>query len=252
MTDITNLVEYYSGLLINQYNSLPKAKATIELMANLMLASGVMFDVQNGYNLDTAVGDQLDVIGKYEGIDRYYSAFNPVDYFSLETYTESAPSTPPRYGFTTYANYATDPPAGCLIYSEIVAANGSLTDSAFRTLIYLKIIQNYSNYGDGDLDARLYALFGTTIRMEDNGNMSMAYFIASSVNVAFVEAVIYKKALPRPMGVGAIAVSNITGPMFGFTDYHGASSPYAYGFSTYSNYASLAGLDLTYDRIAVI
>lgn len=248
---VQELIDYYVSTLIIQYNGLPKAQATIALLAKMMLANGVMLDVQQGYDLDTAVGVQLDVLGKYEDIDRSYSFFNPVDYFSLETYTETAPTTPPRYGFTTYANYATDPPAGCLIYSEIVAVKNKLIDSIFRTLIYLRIIQNYSNYGGGDLDTRLFALFGTTIRMEDSGNMSMAYFISSSVSTALASAIISKHVLPRPMAVAGVVVSDVTGEMFGMTDYHASLSPFAYGFSTYANYASLAGSDLTYSQMSV-
>lgn len=251
MADITDLINYYANLLIIQYNGLPKAQATIALFAKTLLANGVMLDVQQGYNLDTAVGKQLDVLGKYENIDRFYSAFDPVDYFSLETYDEEPPSTPPRYGFTDYAHYASDPPSGCLTYAEIVAVNNQLVDSAFRTLIYLRIIQNYSNYGDGDLDARLFALFGTTIRMEDLGNMRMAYFISSTVLTALVEAIINKKVLPRPMAVLGLIVSGVSGLIFGFTDYLGNSSPYAYGFSDYADYATLPGQILTYDQMAV-
>lgn len=251
MADVADLINYYQNLLIIQYNGKPKAAATIALIAREFLASGVMLDVQQGYDLANAVGVQLDVLGKYEDIDRFYSAFNPVDYFSLETYTESPPSTPPRYGFSTYADYATSPPSGCMIYSEIVAVNGSLVDSFFRTLIYLKIIQNYSNYGGGDIDARLFALFGTSIRMEDMGGMLMAYFINDTLQIALIEAILYKKVLPRPMAVGGLVVSGISGLMFGFSDYHGNSSPYAYGFSDYPDYVSLSGQILSYDQMAV-
>ena len=136
-----------------------------------------------------------------------------------------------------------------------MAVNGSLVDSFFRTLIYLRIIQNYSNYGDGDIDARLFALFGSSIRMEDMGDMRMAYFITTAIQTALIEAIIYKKVLPRPMAVLGLVVSDVTGPMFAFTDYTeiplGISSPYAYGFSDYADYVSLSGQILSYDQMAV-
>lgn len=251
MADITDLINYYANLLIIQYNDQPKAQATIALLAKEILMNGVMLDVQNGYNIDTAVGVQLDVLGKYEDIDRFYSAFDPIDYFSLETYDESAPTTPPRYGFTDYASYPTDPPAGCLVYSEIVSVNNKLVDSAFRILIYLRIIQNYSDYSGGDIDSRLYALFGNSIRMEDIGNMRMVYFFDNTIDLALSQAIIAKKVLPRPMTVGGLVVSEVTGLMFGLTDYTGNASPFAYGFSDYADYASLTGLVLTYELISV-
>lgn len=63
--------EYYSNLLILQYHNKPKAKATIEAVVNL-LPDGLIQEVTNGFNLETAVGKQLDVLGEYIGVDRYY------------------------------------------------------------------------------------------------------------------------------------------------------------------------------------
>lgn len=61
--------EYYSNLLILQYHNKPKAKATIEASVNV-LPDGLIQEVLNGFNLDTAVGEQLDILGEYVGIDR--------------------------------------------------------------------------------------------------------------------------------------------------------------------------------------
>ncbi len=62
---IQSLIDYYTGLLIIQYNNKPKAMATISAISEEMIASGVMFDVRDGYSVDIAVGVQLDIIGKY-------------------------------------------------------------------------------------------------------------------------------------------------------------------------------------------
>lgn len=248
MADITSTIEYYVNLLIIQYHNKPKAQATIRLFAEVLLANGIALDVRDGYDLETAVGVQLDVLGKYEGIDRFYRAFNPTDYFSLQTYTESTPTFPPRHGFTDYAHYLTDPPAGCLIYSEIISSNNRLVDDAFRTLIKLKIVQNYSNHSNGSIDESLFSFFGTSIRMEDSGNMHMVYFISSAID-ALIQAILYKKVLPVPMAVGAVLVTGITGPMFALVDYTLVDSPFAYGLSTYANYASLDGQVLSYDQM---
>ena len=82
MSDVQNLIDYYTNLLIIQYNSKEKARATIELFSRVLLADGIFFDVLNAYNLDTAVGHQLDVIGKYVGVDRYYDALDLFDFFA--------------------------------------------------------------------------------------------------------------------------------------------------------------------------
>jgi len=251
MASVQEIIDYYVNLLIIQYHNKPKAQETIRLFADTMLASGVMLDVENGYNLDTAVGKQLDIIGKYEGVDRFYKDFDLTDYFGVQTYTEPAPTFPPRHGLTDYASYDTDPPKGTLKYSDIISFNAQLLDDAFRTLIKLKIIQNYSNHADGDIDDRLFALFGTGISMEDPQNMRIVYFITLAES-ALIDAIIYKKVLPRPMAVTGLIVSGTIGLVFGLTDYYGAApSTFGYGFSTYADYDSLSGTVLTYNNIQV-
>lgn len=251
MANVTDIVNYYVNLLIIQYHNQPKAMATIQLFAEIMMANGVMLDVLEGYNLETAVGTQLDIIGKYEGVDRFYRELSLADYFSLETYTEAPPSTPPRYGFTDYAGYDTTPPNGTLIYSEIISANNMLVDAVFRQLIKLKILQNYLNHSCAAIDGGLYSFFGTAIRMEDMYGMHMVYFVTAA-ETALIVAALYKKVLPKPMAVGALIVSDIEGEMFAFTDYTGYESPFGYGFTDYADYDSVAGQVLLYDQITLM
>lgn len=62
---------YYSNLLILQYHNKPKAKATIEATVGL-LPDDIILEVINGFDIETAVGKQLDVLGVYVGVDRFY------------------------------------------------------------------------------------------------------------------------------------------------------------------------------------
>lgn len=62
---------YYSNLLILQYHNKPKAKATIESTVSL-LPDDLIGEVINGFNLGTAVGKQLDILGEYIGLNRDY------------------------------------------------------------------------------------------------------------------------------------------------------------------------------------
>ena len=76
---------YYSNLLIMQYHSKPKAKATIEESVAL-LPDDIILDVINGFDIETAVGKQLDVLGEYVGVDRYYLVDNQAELLSDEDY----------------------------------------------------------------------------------------------------------------------------------------------------------------------
>lgn len=62
--------EYYANLLILQYKNKPKARAVIQALAEQIFGSGSALDMVNGFDLETAVGKQLDIIGKYIGLKR--------------------------------------------------------------------------------------------------------------------------------------------------------------------------------------
>lgn len=251
MANVTDIIQYYVNLIIIQYHNQPKAQATIALYAQELLASGIFFDIQNAFNLDTAIGVQLDIIGKYVGVDRYYSFVNLANYFSLETYLETAPTTPPRYGYSTYATYDTTPPNGTLVYGNIITTNNKLGDDDYRLLIRLKIIENNLNYSHQQIDDAMYNAFGAALRPESTGHMAMYYFITADIS-NLIQAIISKGLLPKPMGVLLWTVTEVTGDMFALTDYTGYMSPWGYGFSDYADYATLPGQVLTYSQITEV
>ena len=65
------LIAYYKNLLLMQYLNLPKAEGTIEALVGPALMDQLPVLVQNAYDIDSAVGVQLDVLGKYAGVDRH-------------------------------------------------------------------------------------------------------------------------------------------------------------------------------------
>jgi hypothetical protein len=69
MTD-QEIINYYANLLIMQYAGLPKAYATIQTLVSGLIANQIFTSVSNGFNIDTAVGVQLDLIGKLNGASR--------------------------------------------------------------------------------------------------------------------------------------------------------------------------------------
>lgn len=257
MDELAQLVAYYQSLLIIQYNQQPNAKATIGLLATLALASNIIQQVENAFNItgdNIAVGAQLDIIGKYVGVDRFYSELSLTDYFALVGYSEAGalPSSPPRFGLSTYATFSAGDYNGTLLYGDIIAANNMLTDATFLTLIQFAIILNNSNFSYGTIANLLYEFFGTEIRAESLGNMTIEFFVSAALT-PLIQAVIAKGLLPTPIGVGGLVVSNVEGLIFGMRSYsdvaRGITSPYAYGFSTYSNYATLTGQTLSYVQI---
>ncbi|MCK5375426.1 MAG: DUF2612 domain-containing protein [Alphaproteobacteria bacterium] len=200
MADVQNIVEYFSNLLIVQYNQKPKAKALIELMVNELLASGILLDIRDGYDLDTAVGTQLDILGKYIGVDRLFQDNDLTDMFSLQTYTEADPTAAPRWGLVVYADYDTTLENGVLNYNSIVSKDFYLIDVDYRVLLKLKIIKNYSNGSHKEIDDALFSFFGTDVTAEQTDTMEMTYTVPFSSG-AVINAAIIKSILPKPLGV---------------------------------------------------
>lgn len=70
MATIEQLQNYYVNLLIIQYINKPRAREHIEVLARAAIMDLLPLEVRDGFDIDTAVGVQLDVIGQYIGLSR--------------------------------------------------------------------------------------------------------------------------------------------------------------------------------------
>ncbi len=77
--------DYYANLLIMQYHNKPRAQETIKV-STASIPDQLILDVINGYNIDTAVGAQLDTLGIYVGVDRNYINNGALDLLSDDDY----------------------------------------------------------------------------------------------------------------------------------------------------------------------
>jgi hypothetical protein len=64
------LATYYADLLIMQYKEKPKAYAQVLALAKMAVRDLLPIQIQDAFSLDTAIGVQLDVLGKYVGVSR--------------------------------------------------------------------------------------------------------------------------------------------------------------------------------------
>ena len=103
----SELVEYYKNLLIIQYLTKDKAPEHIKALMEIIIILELLIDVENGYNIETTVGKQQDIIGKYLGIDRVVTGtdFDRI-YFGYVLYGDSAPFD--FVGYTQYGNSPTE------------------------------------------------------------------------------------------------------------------------------------------------
>lgn len=214
MADISDLLEYYENLLIIQYNNKEKARATIGLLIEELLASGILFDIRDGYSVDTAVGVQLDVIGKYVGINRFYTSNEFTDdYFGFADAVNPSGVSANIVGFDDAAS--PDKSGFFLDATEVISDEIRLNDDTFRTLIKLKIIQNNSTHDMKSISESLFEFFGDSIIVIDNYDMSMTYLVGDTSS-ALVAAALQKEVFPKPAGVRLEAIDG--NQFFGFAD----------------------------------
>lgn len=73
------LAEYYSNLLILQYHEKAKAIATIQAQVTPIIMDQLPIAVQDAFDIETAIGVQLDVLGDYVGASRNtYTLTGPI------------------------------------------------------------------------------------------------------------------------------------------------------------------------------
>ncbi len=73
---VDEFVSHYQDLLILQYRNKPKALGTLDAVIRPVAIDLLPQAVENAFNIDTAIGDQLDILGIYIGADRRVLTFS--------------------------------------------------------------------------------------------------------------------------------------------------------------------------------
>jgi hypothetical protein len=205
--DLTNILNYYSNLLIIQYHDLSKAVATIKALCSVLTPINtttgnlLINDIRDAFNIDTAVGVQLDIIGEYVGVDRFWQGLSLTNgnYFGYIDAYNSDISRVYDCGYTdAYSNPLTGSPY--LDADSILSITNKLNDDDYRQLIRLKILQNTSNHSWASLVNGLYAIFGDSVYISTCNNGKMSYLTPSTTPM-LIQAMVAKGILPRPMGI---------------------------------------------------
>lgn len=195
---------YYSDRLIRQYRTSEKAVETVQLMANQSFIDGFALEESLCFDLDTAVGAQLTVLGIIVGVPRTVYILNISRQFSNYIRYTGTPNPSFTFGLGRYTDVPYDP-NGYLFFRYNFKNSGTYTllDFEMRVLIRLKIILNNSYSSTKQITDLIYQYFAGVINVVDNKNMTITYNVNSSLtNVA--QAAISLGLLPKPMGVGLI------------------------------------------------
>ena len=206
------LIKHYIDLLIIQYKTKMKARATIEAFVRTLFADDnddiLLLKIQNAYDLDTAQETQLKTLAKYIGYDDSLNIIN-TNYFKLSD-TEGADVTPglsdtegqySGYPLLTYSGYT---------YNELSIIGSVGIDEFRRILNFLSEMKN-NVLSLGNIDALLDKYFGGLIYIEE-GKKQIIYHIAADY-LPFLDTdsklkMFFQKYFPKPMGCSLQVIRN--------------------------------------------
>ena len=205
----------YTSLITSEHRDKPRFAATVAAVVQpLVDQMNLLASMPGKFDLDVAVGDQLDTVGLWVGVSRRIRTPLTGIYFSFDI---------DGLGFDQAIwKGPFDPDTGPTV----------LDDDTYRLVIRAKI---GANHWDGTLAssaAILNSIFGadTHVFIEDHQDMSMTIGISGKVPSAVFLALLaggYIPLKPEGVRVNYTIVTTVDGaPLFGFD----MSGPYVAGF----------------------
>lgn len=218
-------INEYLKLLIKQYYNKPKARAEISLLiGSYSKVYGLFNAFIDAYDVDKAIGHQLDVIGRIVGISRNVPSVIPKLFFGFEgddsargfadkfnTLIESAPF------YDKFSNAYTDL---------------QLDDNDYRFFIKAKIAKNSASAfiaSDERVSIQdvIQILFNGEAYVIDNKDMTLTLHVPPTINLDILRLVVNLNLLPKPQGVRYnLIIKANTENTFGFSN-----DPNAVGFA---------------------
>lgn len=211
-------IEQYLDLLITQYSDKPKA---VEEMLTIIGSAEICFtfldSFRKEFDLDTATGNRLDILGKIVGINRIVEEGYEKSFFGWINGLALSPKT-----------FAQAPLFD--IFNSLPYTPTELSDAQMRFFIKAKAIKNataacLSHDEKPDLQDAIQFLFNGNAIMLDNYNMSMSIYISDIIPTRDILLLLRQNLLPKPQGVQLILKKYEPGNTFGF-----ASNPLAKTF----------------------
>lgn len=229
---LEDLQEYFANLIILQYRYAPENRALIKKLVNLIFANNLALQIKDlTVDVKNSIGTQLDVVGKWVGIDRYYNGTELWEhpYLSFFNYSE-IPGLPNSFdpsgldtnrgGFSSYSTFE-DNNGGFLTYKawqDTRTTVNTIGDDFFRSLIELKIIKNSINHTCKNIDDAIFYWSGG--QTDEEGNVikqGLVYTTWDTMKVTYnydpsyktlMTLAEYKKVLPHPTGCAVLIQEN--------------------------------------------
>jgi hypothetical protein len=180
----------YTSLVTSEHATKPKFMALVNLLANgLADIAAVVRSIPQAFDLDTAIGAQLDTVGLWVGQSRVITGVLTVGFFGFAD--NIAAKT-----FGELGNASVGGPFWNL--GEEFSTTTVLGDALYRQFLYAKILRNQSHGTAEELEQALADILGVPVTLQDPGTLTVG--VTALGNVPQVLQVIVQQydILPRP------------------------------------------------------
>lgn len=201
-----------------EYQASPEVTSLVNFFSAQVDPTAIFdFFYDNIWNVNTAVGYGLDVLGRIVGVQRVLTIPTPTRFFGFDTGTNGfAP-----WNQAPFRNADSSP----------TTSNYPLSDTAFRRLIFAKAMANISGTNAPALNKILQLLFAGRGRcyVLNLGQMTMRYVFEFPPLPYEIAIITTAGVLPSPTGVGVQILIQPMPGTFLYRSSGGRGTPWGYG-----------------------
>lgn len=183
----------YSSLITSQHRDRPKFVAMVQAIAGAVGDITAMIQsLPQAFDIDTAVGTQLDIIGEWVGQSRVVAGVLTFGFFG---FSDSLVAEP----FGEEGN----PSIGGRFYEEgePFTQTAVLGDPEYRLVLKAKIIRNHYQGTTEAIENALQLIFGVPAIVRDDGTMNIDIVVNGPISLIGQSLLTNFDLLPRPAGV---------------------------------------------------
>lgn len=189
--DLQAIKARYKDLLIKQYREKPKAEAHIEAFVDLFLQDGAIFHLLNTFDIEKAIGWQLDAIGERVGIDRNYKGLALKDRIFFAYGLGAVLPT------SQFKGYGVGTETGEILHdASVLTRDFLLNDDDFRKIIKFRVIANRGDHTEYSVEKVILETFSNEIKVR-SGFMEIIYDVSKNAS-NIVKVALIKGVLPKP------------------------------------------------------
>lgn len=198
----------YTTLITSQHADKPKFAALVQALTGAVDGiTQAIASLPQAFDLDVAVGAQLDVDGQWIGQPRTVGGVLTLGYFGFSDNVAAA-----NFGEESDASI------GGRFYEEgePFTSTAVLADPEYRKVLQAKILRNHYQGTTDEIVNALRLIFGAPAHIDDQGVMSLVVVINAPISLVGQSLLTNFDLLPRPAGVaiGQIIYTDLSADAF--------------------------------------